>query len=57
MVPLKAFVGYDENAFKGGDVFLHYQQAIALTTFLMQARGGAYREGFLDYVKAACQGR
>ncbi len=56
IVPLKTFVNYNEAGFMGGDVFLHYQQAIALTTFLMQARGGAYREGFLDYVKAACQG-
>jgi len=56
LVPLRDFVNYNENAFMGGDVFLHYPQAIALSTFLMQARGGAYREGFLDYVKAACQG-
>jgi hypothetical protein len=57
LIPLKEFVNFNENAFMGGDVFLHYQQAIALSTFLMQARGGAYREGFLDYVKAACLGR
>ncbi|MCA1684933.1 MAG: DUF1570 domain-containing protein, partial [Planctomycetia bacterium] len=59
MVPLREFVGYDENSFAGNDtlIYLHYQQAIALTTFLMQARAGSYREGFLDYVKSACQGR
>ena len=57
LVPLAAFVAFDQARFNGGDVFLHYQQASALATFLMDGKGGAYREGFLDYVKSACQGR
>jgi hypothetical protein len=58
IVPFERFVRYDENGFnERGDIFRHYQQAIALTAFLMQAEGGRYRDDFLAYVKDACQGR
>jgi len=37
-------------------VHLHYAESMALAVFLMQARGGEYREAFLDYVKDAYRG-
>jgi hypothetical protein len=45
------------DAFKGGDVYLHYAESMALTIFLMQADGRRHREGFLDYVRDAYRGR
>ena len=60
LIPLSRFVRMDQATFKadhGGDVYLNYQEAIALTTFLMHAHDGAYREGFLDYVRDACRGK
>jgi hypothetical protein len=60
LIPLSAFVSYNKPVFNSPDddtVRLHYEQAMALATFLMQGRGGAYREGFLDYVRDACQGK
>jgi hypothetical protein len=59
MIPLEPFVGYDEAAFAHRDaaIYLRYQQAMALTVFLMQWHDGAYREGFLDYVRDAYRGR
>ncbi len=58
-IPLDRFVGYDEATFGRDDpaIFLRYQQAMALTTFLMQWHDGAYRESFLDYVRDAYRGR
>jgi hypothetical protein len=59
LVPLAALVRMSKDTFngnRGGNVYEHYQEAIALTCFLMNGRGGAYREGFLDYVKDACRG-
>ncbi len=41
----------------GGDYHLHYAESMALAVFLMQADGGRYREGFLDYVHDAYKGR
>jgi hypothetical protein len=57
-IPLPKFVGLDETRFRHKDreIYLRYQQAMALTVFLMQGRGGAYREGFLDYVRDAYRG-
>lgn len=57
-IPLDRFVAYDEAAFTRDDpaIFLRYQQAMALATFLMQWHDGAYREGFLDYVRDAHRG-
>jgi hypothetical protein len=57
LVPLDRFVGFSKESFRGGDIYVHYQQASALTSFLMHARDGAYREAFLDYVKDARDGR
>jgi hypothetical protein len=46
-----------ESAFTNrADIYLHYQQASALTSFLMNGKQGAYREAFLDYVKDARRG-
>jgi hypothetical protein len=58
-IPLDRFIGYDEVAFSRDDpaIFLRYQQAMALTTFVMQWHDGAYRENFLDYVRDAFRGR
>jgi Protein of unknown function (DUF1570) len=58
-IPLEQFVAYDEAAFARDDsaIYLRYQQAMALTDFLMQWHDGAYREGFLDYVRDAYRGR
>jgi hypothetical protein len=56
IIPLAAFVAYDINRFNDGDIFLHYQQASALTSFLLDGRNGRYREPFLDYVRDAFQG-
>jgi hypothetical protein len=58
-IPLDRFVAYDEAAFTRDDpaIFLRYQQAMALTVFLMQWHDGAYREPFLDYVRDAYRGR
>jgi hypothetical protein len=58
-IPLAQFVAMDENHFmrKDSDRALRYQQAEALTIFLMQWHGGTYREGFFDYVRDAYRGR
>jgi hypothetical protein len=58
-IPLDRFVGLDETTFTRDDpaIFLRYQQAMALTVFLLQWHDGAYREGFLDYVRDAYRGR
>jgi hypothetical protein len=55
--PLGTFVRFDEQAFKGPDRILYYQEGAALATFLMHGRQGAYREGFLEYVRDACRGQ
>ncbi len=57
-IPLERFVGYDEAAFGRRDpqLYLRYQEAMALTVFLMQWHDGAYRDGFLDYVRDAYHG-
>ena len=39
------------------EIYLHYQQAMALTVFLMQWHDGTYRDAFLDYVRDAYRGR
>ncbi len=58
MTPLKDFLQMDQSAFNRREqVHVNYQQAMALTLFLMQAEKGAYREPFLDYVRDAYRGR
>ena len=60
-VPIGQFCSYNKNIFNGaggdGDVYLHYTEAIALAVFFMQAKQGAYREGFLDQVRDVYRGR
>lgn len=57
-IPLEEFVSYSQSRFNADEsVFLHYQEAHALAVFLMQAEGGKYREGFLEYVSDAYRGR
>jgi hypothetical protein len=58
-IPLAQFVALGEDAFKRDDsgIYLRYQEGMALTVFLMQARQGTYRDGFLDYVRDAYRGR
>jgi hypothetical protein len=58
LTPLATFVPYDQNAFnRDSDIIRHYLQASAFATFLMNGEHGRYREGFLDYVRDACQSR
>jgi len=57
-IPLGRFVALDERVFRGKpQVFLNYQQAMALTVFLMQWQEARYRDAFLDYVRDAYRGR
>ena len=58
MTPLAQFLQLDQSGFNRPDrIHVHYQQAMALTLFLMQADEGAYREPFLDYARDAYRGR
>jgi Protein of unknown function (DUF1570) len=57
-IPLAEFVAFDELKFRDKfQIYQNYQQAMALTLFLMQWNHGAYREDFLDYVRDAYHGR
>jgi hypothetical protein len=58
-IPLDEFVAQGENAFMQDDpdIYLRYQQAMALAVFLMQWHDGTYRDAFLDYVRDAYRGR
>jgi hypothetical protein len=57
-VPIAQFVRLVEGTFHDPDrENLHYCEAMALAVLLMDSRGGAYREGFLDYVRDAVRGR
>ena len=56
--PLEQFLRLDQNAFNRPDrIHDNYQQAMALTVFLMQWNDEAYRDAFLDYVRDAYRGR
>jgi hypothetical protein len=56
--PLAEFIELEETAFmRKPDVYTNYQQAMALTVFLMQWHQGTYRDAFLDYVRDAYRGR
>ena len=59
VIPLAEFVALGEKPFMNPDRrrFLRYQQAEALTVFLMQWHEGTYREGFFDYIRDAYRGR
>ncbi|MDG3005306.1 DUF1570 domain-containing protein [Paludisphaera mucosa] len=55
---LAEFLRQNQAAFNRDErIHVNYQQAMALTVFLMQADQGAYREPFLDYVRDAYRGR
>ncbi len=57
-IPLEEFVAFDETKFRDKlQIYQNYQQAMALTVFLMQWNHGVYREDFLDYVRDAYHGR
>jgi hypothetical protein len=57
-IPLDQFVAMGQREFNDEErIYLHYQEAMALTVFFMQAEQGRYREGFLDYLKDAYRGR
>jgi hypothetical protein len=58
-IPLAAFVtlGKDDFERDGRRKYLYYQQAMALTVFLMQWHSGAHRDAFLDYAHDAYRGR
>ena len=59
-VPLEPFVKLDRAGFlgdRGGDVYLHYAEAMAFAVFLMQANQTRYREPFLDYARDAYRGQ
>jgi hypothetical protein len=58
LIPLDRFIQYDQADFnREQQIYLNYQQAMALTTFLMQWHDGQYREPFLAYVRDAYRGR
>jgi len=56
-VPTERFVGLGQDVFnREALIYSNYQQAQALTLFLMRWHDGAYREAFLDYVRDALKG-
>ena len=58
MIPMAEFVAFDEATFRDKvQIYLNYQQAIAMTVFFMQWNQGAYRDAFLDYVRDAYRGK
>jgi hypothetical protein len=58
VIPLAEFVDLDQASFNSKDrIYVHYQEAMALTVFLMQWHQGTYRDGFLEYVRDAYRGR
>jgi hypothetical protein len=58
LVPLATFVALRQKAFNAdGDIVRHYLEASVLAAFLLDGQDGRYRDGFLDYVRDACQGR
>ena len=57
-LPLQQFLMLDQNSFSRRErILVNYQQAEALTVFLMQWNEATYRDDFLDYVKDAYRGR
>jgi hypothetical protein len=57
-IPLERFVRLGQTEFNRDDqIYLHYQEAMAVTIFLMQARQQLYRDDFLEYVRDALRGR
>ena len=57
-IPIEQFVLFDESRFREKlQIYQNYQEAMALTVFLMQWNHGVYRDDFLDYVRDAYLGR
>lgn len=56
-ISLSTMVSYNKNQFNGGDIFLHYAEAMALTVFFMDAHEARHREAFLDYARDVYKGR
>ena len=58
VIPVAEFVDLDQASFNSKDrIYFHYQEATALTVFLMQWHQGTYRDAFLEYVRDAYRGR
>jgi hypothetical protein len=56
-IPTERFVGLGQDIFnREALIYSNYQQAQALTLFLMRWHDGAYRDAFLDYVRDALKG-
>ena len=56
--PSSSSSGSTRTRFNRDDrIHVNYQQAMALTVFLMQGDDAAYRDAFLDYVRDAYRGR
>ncbi len=59
-VPIERLVRLNQSGLLGPDketARLHYAEAMALTVYIMEGRGGKYRDGFFDYVRDALRGR
>ena len=59
LIPLAEFIELRRERLQSArpEIYPHYQQAMALTVFLMQWHQGTYRDAFLDYVRDAYRGR
>jgi hypothetical protein len=58
LVPLDQLVNLDRDRFlREPEVYLHYAESMALAVYLMHGEEGALRQNFLDYVRAAYDGR
>jgi len=56
-IPTGLFVGLRKEIFNlEGQIHTNYQQAMALTLFLMRWHDGTYRDAFLEYVRDALKG-
>lgn len=56
-IPTALFVGLGQEVFNREMlIYANYQQAMALTLFLMRWHDGIYRDAFLDYVRDALKG-
>jgi hypothetical protein len=56
--PLEHFLQLDQNGFnRPKRIYDHYQQAMALAIYLMQADQQTHRDAFLEYVRDAYRGR
>ncbi len=59
-IPIGRLTTYNRNLFyggDGGDIYLNYAEAMALTVYFMQAHDEKYREAFLDYARDVYKGK